>query len=168
MSKSEQERDRHSTEGYEAGYRRNSRRLFKNPDKAKLCGVCAGLAEFFDLETWVVRLIAVSFFLFSGGTAVVAYFVACFIMDPKPGSKSNKGCFGNEKRRHRASQSDSDSAKRQYRASVKEVWKKGKAPTETLLKVEDSFANMETKLQAMESYVTSKKYQLEKEFQQMT
>lgn len=168
MTKETQEHDYGSDRSYESkrdsDYRRKSRRLHKNPDKAKLCGVCAGLAEFFDLETWVVRLIAFSFFLFSGGTAVVAYFVACFIMDPKPGSKSNKGCFGNEKRRNPTS----DSEQRQYKASVKDVWKKGKAPTETLQKVEDSFSNMENKLQAMESYVTSHKYQLEKEFEKMS
>lgn len=164
MSKSDQEREHPEDKSYESGYRRKSRRLYKNPDKAKLCGVCAGLSEFFDLETWVVRLIAVSFFLFSGGTAVVAYFVACFIMDPKPGSKSHKGCFGKIKRKHRSSDDD----QRQYKASVKDVWKKGTAPTETLQKVEDSFTNMENKLQTMESYVTSKKYQLEKEFEKMT
>ncbi len=164
MSKSDQEQKYDSEEGYGTGYRRKGRRLYKNPDKAKLCGVCAGLSEFFDLETWVVRLIAVSFFLFSGGTAVVAYFVACFIMDPKPGSKSNKGCFGNEKKRHHLPQDE----QRQYKPSVKEVWKKGKAPAETLQKVEDSFEKMENKLQSMESYVTSKKYQLEKEFEDMT
>lgn len=164
MSKPDQDRDPPKESGYESDYRRKSRRLYKNPDKAKLCGVCAGLSEFFDLETWVVRLIAVSFFLFSGGTAVVAYFVACFIMDPKPGSKSNKGCFGNQKRKQRSS----DDNQRQYKASVKDVWKKGKAPTETLQKAEDSFAEMENKLQTMETYVTSKKYQLEKEFEKMT
>ena len=141
-----------------------SRRLFKNPDKAKVCGVCAGIAEYFDLETWVVRLIAASFLIFSGPMAFVSYFVACFILDPKPGSKSNKGCFGNEKSRHRTT----DSKDRQYKPSVKEVWKKGKAPTETLQKVEDTFSNMENKLQAIETYVTSNKYQLEKEFEKMT
>ncbi len=137
--------------------------LYKNPDKAKICGVCAGLSEYFDFESWVVRLIAVSFFLFSGGTAVIAYFVACFIMDPKPGSTSNKGCFGNEKLRKRPK----DSEKRQYTASVKEVWKKGRAPSEMLTNIEQSFEKIETKLQKMETYVTSKKYQLDKEFQQM-
>jgi len=145
----------------------HSKRLYKNPDKAKLCGVCAGLAEYFDLETWVVRLIGVSFLLFSGGSAVIAYLVACFIMEPKPGSKSNKGCFGNEKRRNSYDDDAINSEERQYRASVKDVWKKGKAPSKTLQKVEDSFGAMENKLQTLESYVTSKQYQLEKEFKEM-
>jgi phage shock protein C len=148
---------------HEPRYLRKGRRLYKNPDQAKLCGVCAGLAEYFDFETWVVRVIAFSFFLFSGGTAVVAYFVACFILEPKPGSKSDKGCFGSEKQRNRTEASE----QRQYKASVKDVWKKGDAPSVTLAEVEDSFAKIENKLQNMETFVTSKKYQLVKEFAQM-
>ncbi|MBV1909644.1 MAG: envelope stress response membrane protein PspC [Kangiellaceae bacterium] len=144
-------------------YSCRGRRLFKSPDKAKICGVCAGISEYFEFETWVVRLIAISFFLFSGGTAVVAYFVACFIMDPKPGSKSNKGCFGEEKKRHRPAASED----KQYNPSVKEVWKKGNAPSVSLLNLENSFEKMENKLQKMETFVTSNKYQLEKEFAQM-
>ncbi len=140
---------------------RARRGLYKNPDKAKICGVCVGLAEYFQFETWVVRLIAFSFFLFSGGSAIVAYFVACFIMDPKPGSRSNKGCFGSEKRRHYQSQAED----KQYNPSVKDVWRKGGAPTETLGNLEGIFEKMENKLQSMESYVTSNQYQLAKEFE---
>ena len=128
---------------HEPRYVRKGRRLYKNPDQAKLCGVCAGLTEYFDFETWVVRVIAFSFFLFSGGTAVIAYFVACFILDPKPGSNSNKGCFGSERHRNHPAPSE----KRQYKPSVKEVWKKGDAPSVTLVEVEDSFAKIERKLQ---------------------
>lgn len=145
---------------HEPRYLRKGRRLYKNPDQAKLCGVCAGLAEYFDFETWVIRVIAFSFLLFSGGTAIVAYFVACFILDPKPDSKSNRGCFGNERHRNKSEPSE----KRQYKPSVKEVWKKGEAPSVTLVEVEESFAEIEGKLQKMETFVTSNKYQLEKEF----
>ncbi|MCF6194887.1 MAG: envelope stress response membrane protein PspC [Kangiellaceae bacterium] len=145
----------------------NTKKLYKNPDRAKLCGVCAGLSEYFGFETWLVRLITVSFFLFSVGSVFVAYFVACFILDPKPGSVSNRGCFGHERKRRSASNS-SDSEQRQYNASVKDVWKKGAAPSETLQKLETSFHTMESKLQKLESYVTSNKYQLDKEFQNIS
>ena len=144
----------------------NTKKLYKNPDRAKLCGVCAGLSEYFGFETWLVRLVTVSFFLFSGGSALIAYFVACFILDPKPGSVSNRGCFGHE-RKKRSSSNYANSEQRQYRASVKDVWKKGAAPSETLQGLETSFHQMETKLQGLESYVTSNKYQLDKEFQNM-
>ena len=137
--------------------------MYKDPDQAKICGVCAGVADFFGLEKWVVRIIAVSFFLFSGGTVVVAYFVASFILDTKPGSKSTKGCFGEEKRRQKQ-KADEDA---KYRASVKEVWSKSKAPSDTLQRAETLFEKIENRLQNMESYVTSKKYQLDKEFQNL-
>ncbi len=140
---------------------RGKRALYKNPDKAKICGVCVGLAEYFQFETWVVRLIAFSFFLFSGGSAVIAYLVACFIMDPKPGSKSNKGCFGSEKFRHYSGGSE----EKPYNPSVKDVWRAGHAPTETLGNLEEIFSKMENKLQSLESYVTSNKYKLAKEFE---
>ncbi len=141
----------------------NKRSLYKDPDQAKICGVCAGVADFFGLEKWLVRIIAVSFFLFSGGTIVVAYFVASFILDSKPGSQSTKGCFGEEKRRQQQN-TDIDA---KYKASVKEVWSKSKAPSDTLQRAGSVFEKMGNRLQGMESYVTSKKYQLDKEFDKL-
>lgn len=147
---------------------RRSRRLYKNPDAAKVCGVCAGLAEYFDLETWVVRVITISFVLFSSGTAVLAYFFACFIMDTKPGTSSNSRCFVVWPGKREHSSSNSDPEQRRYSASVNDVWKKGYTPAETLQKVEITFENIERKLQRLETYVTSNKYHLEKEFQKMS
>ncbi len=137
------------------------RSLYKDPDQAKICGVCAGVADFFGLEKWLVRIIAVSFFLFSGGTVVVAYFVASFILDVKPGSKSTKGCFGEERRKQK--QNADEDAK--YKASVKEVWSRSQSPSNALQRAETKFETMENRLQGMETYVTSKKYQLDKEFE---
>jgi phage shock protein C len=154
--------DRNSHRGSEndSRYNREQRRLYKDPDRAKLCGVCAGLADYFDLETWVVRLITVSFFLFSNGTAVIAYFVACFILDPKPGAKSKKGLFVKSKK----ADNEMNINEKHYDASVKDVWRKGKSPTETLSIAEGLFDKLEGKLQNIETYVTSKQYQLKKEF----
>ncbi|PHS14773.1 MAG: envelope stress response membrane protein PspC [Kangiella sp.] len=147
-----------------SSYSSGSRKaLYKDPDQAKICGVCAGVADFLGLEKWLVRIIAVSFFLFSGGTIVVAYFVANFILDIKPGSKSTKGCFGLERRRQK--KNADENAK--YKASVKEVWKKSTAPSDALQTAESVFEKIENRLQNMESYVTSNKYQLDKEFDKL-
>ncbi|MDQ7050832.1 MAG: envelope stress response membrane protein PspC [Enterobacterales bacterium] len=158
---SQQSKRRYNSRQNDDSTFRARRGLYKNPDKAKICGVCVGLAEYFQFETWVVRLIAFSFFLFSGGSAIIAYFVACLIMDPKPSTRSNKGCFGSEKRRHYQTHAED----KQYNPSVKDVWRKGGAPTETLSNLEEIFDNMENKLQSLESYVTSNQYQLAKEFE---
>ena len=51
-----------------------------------------------------------------------------------------------------------------YRSSVKEVWKSGASPKDTLESVENKLSNIEKKLQSMESFVTSDQYELEKKF----
>jgi len=143
----------------------NKRKLYKNPDKAKICGVCAGLAEYFGFEVWVVRIIAISLLLFINGGVVVAYIVMCLVLDPKPGTESNKGCFGRERKRHTHKPADPES--QPYRTSVKDVWKAGTSPKDLFEQVESKFAQVESKLQGLESFVTSHQFELEKEFKRM-
>ncbi|WP_444994591.1 envelope stress response membrane protein PspC [Aliikangiella sp. IMCC44359] len=144
----------------------SSRKLYKNPDKAKICGVCAGLAEYFGFEVWVVRIIAISLLVFNwfNGTVLLAYFVLYFVLDPKPGSKSNKGCFGKERKRNLSEYAEES---KPYKPSVKEVWRTGISPKDKLDEIESKFSMVESKLQNIESFVTSKQFELEKEFNKM-
>ena len=45
-----------------------------------VCGVCAGVAEYFNLDPTVVRLLAVLAGVASAGTVMVAYLVAAVII----------------------------------------------------------------------------------------
>jgi phage shock protein C len=145
-----------------------SRKLYKNPDQAKVCGVCAGMAEYFGFEVWVVRIIAITMLLLSNfiGIIPVAYFVLCFVLEPKPGSKSNKGCFGRDKKSNN-SQINAEANPRPYRSSVKDVWSSGASPKETLEEIEGKFGKIEVKLQSIETFVTSSQYELETKFRAM-
>ncbi|TQV75432.1 envelope stress response membrane protein PspC [Aliikangiella marina] len=143
---------------------RERRRLYKDPDRGKICGVCAGIAEYLGLEVWVVRIIAVSLLIFVNGAVLVAYIVMCFVLDPKPGHVSNRGCFGSERKRRKPSESDDS---RPYRPTVKDVWSSGTSPKDLFSQVEDKFSVIEKKLQKMESYVTSNKFNLDQEFKKM-
>ena len=145
-------------------YPRERRKLYKDPDRAKICGVCAGLAEYFGLEVWVVRIIAVSLLLFVNGAVLIAYIVLCLVLDPKPGHVRTRGCFGAEKRRHREREQDDA---RPYRPTVKDVWKSGTSPKDLFSQVEDKFSVIEKKLQKLESYVTSNQFNLDQEFKKM-
>lgn len=150
---------------------RNTRKLYRNPDAAKICGVCAGIADYFEFEVWVVRIIAISLILFSGGPVVLIYFVLYFVLDPKPGSRSNPKCFVNIhapsfKKKYKQ-KSDSNAGSSRYRSSVKDVWKSGGSPQDTLSNIEEMFSKAEKKLQRMESFVTSNQFELEKEFNKM-
>ena len=49
-----------------------------------LCGVCGGIAEYFNIDPTLIRLGGVLLACVSCGTAVVAYFVAAVIIpDPE-------------------------------------------------------------------------------------
>jgi phage shock protein C len=146
----------------------NRRTLYKNPDQAKLCGVCAGVADYLGFEVWLVRIVAISLLLLSKFSAMVIlpYFVLCLVLDPKPGSKSNRGCFGRQQTKQQQTEPKQNSSS-PYKSSVKDVWRDSSSPSELLQEIENKFSNLETKLQSMESFVTSKEYNLEKEFREM-
>jgi len=48
-----------------------------------LGGVCGGIAEYFNIDPVIVRIIAVAFF-FMGGSAVVAYIIGLIIIPNEP------------------------------------------------------------------------------------
>lgn len=57
----------------------NGKRLYKSSNK-KICGVCAGIAEYFDIDPTIVRLIWAAFTL-AGGSGIIIYIIAALVMD---------------------------------------------------------------------------------------
>lgn len=172
--------------GYSDPRFKKERTLYKNPDSAKVCGVCSGIAEYFGFEVWLVRIVTVSLILWLNAATVIAYFALSFILDPKPGSKSTRGIFGRKQKNdyHREyDKNDHDqsdyreggydkrnhdkgaySSKSQpYKTRIKDVWRAGHSPADTLVIIENQLSEIEEKLQRMESYVTSKGFELERE-----
>ena len=46
---------------------RQGKQLYRDTDNARIAGVCAGIAHYFGLETWLVRILTVTgFFLLAG------------------------------------------------------------------------------------------------------
>jgi len=58
-------------------------KLYLSQTDKKICGVCGGLAEYFGIDSTIVRLVVVLFVLFFG-TGVLAYFIAALIIPKKP------------------------------------------------------------------------------------
>ena len=52
------------------------KRLYRSVTDRKICGVCGGLGEYFNIDPTLIRLGGVLLACVSCGTAVVAYFVA--------------------------------------------------------------------------------------------
>ena len=60
------------------------KRLYRSVTNRKICGVCGGLGEYFNIDPTLIRLGGVLLARVSCGTAVVAYFVAAVIIpDPE-------------------------------------------------------------------------------------
>ena len=56
-----------------------SKKLFKSENDKKIFGVCGGIAEYFDVDPTLVRLIWVIITL-CGGAGLLAYIIGAFIM----------------------------------------------------------------------------------------
>ena len=61
----------------------NGKRLHKSESDKKLCGVCGGIAEYFDIDPTLVRLAWIIFCL-AGGSGVLGNIIAALVMPEDP------------------------------------------------------------------------------------
>ena len=59
------------------------KRLYKDNSDKKICGVCSGLAKYFDIDPTLVRLGMVIFACV--GCGILAYIVCAIVMPDEPG-----------------------------------------------------------------------------------
>ena len=56
-----------------------NKRLYKSRNKV-LCGVCGGIADFFNIDPTIIRLLAVVLIIAGFGTGIIIYIIAAVIM----------------------------------------------------------------------------------------
>jgi phage shock protein C len=118
-------------------------RLYRDTDNGKIAGVCAGIADYFSWDLSVVRgLTVISAIMFTFVTVGLYIFAAMFL-PVKP-----RDLYDDDKE---------EKYWRRYR----------KSPKETLSTAKYRFRKLERKLNKMEAYVTSDKYQLDRELQDL-
>lgn len=59
------------------------KRLYRIEEGKMICGVCSGIAEYFNIDPTIVRLGFVLVGCMAGG-GILAYIIAAVIMPPKP------------------------------------------------------------------------------------
>ncbi|HEY5715776.1 MAG TPA: envelope stress response membrane protein PspC [Psychromonas sp.] len=125
----------------------SKKQLYRDPKNAKLGGVCAGIAEYFDIEVWVIRLLVVSAFLFTAGFfVVIAYIAAYFMLDEMP-----------EKQQWQQSVYKKHNVK-------KKAWQAGDSAEKILENISAELDQMQLDIEKLESYVTSFDYKMNREF----
>lgn len=58
------------------------KKLYRSSENKKICGVCAGLAEYFDFDVTIMRIIFL-LLLFAFGGGVLAYLICALVMPVK-------------------------------------------------------------------------------------
>ena len=71
-----------------------NRKLYKSREYKTIAGVCGGLAEYFDIDVTIVRLIWVAFCLM-GGSGILAYFIAALVIPEAPYSNRQNDSWNN-------------------------------------------------------------------------
>lgn len=145
--------------------------LYRDPQGGKIAGVCAGIADYFGWETWLVRILVVSGVLFGMPFLILGYIAAWFILDKKPGSHKAKG--HNKFHRHNKQRQSMDSDEAEYdetNESIKvkaRVWQAGEPPKQAFHDIRRKFRTLETQLQAIEQYVTSAEFTVSREINKL-
>jgi len=59
-------------------------KTLRKSNNRMLCGVCAGIAEFFNIDPTIIRLLMAAVTIFGWGSGIVLYIIAALIMPDKP------------------------------------------------------------------------------------
>ncbi len=118
------------------------RRFYRNSDKAKLGGVCAGLADYFGFNLKVTRLLAVIAFCVAMPITIATYLAVVFLVPAAPSRPS-------------------ESVDPEFRKALRS------SPTQTVSNVRRRYQSLDRRLARLEKYVTSSRYTLDKEFKNL-
>lgn len=129
------------------------RELLRDDTKGKIAGVCAGIADYFGWELWLVRIVTISaFFLGAGGLVFVLYIAAWVVLE----KKSKAGL-------QQDISTGSTIDERLVEVKTR-VWQRGESPKEALQHLANQFNSLELRLRDMERHVTSARFNLNREF----
>ena len=133
--------------------------LYRNRSEGWIGGVCAGLAAHLDVPNWVARLAAVALLMFTGSIAFWLYVIAWAGIAPKASRWSDLP----EEEVEIEMEYDED--RHAYRR--KTVFRYTDAPAERVRKAKERMSTAASRIEAMERYVTSRQYDLNREFSKL-
>lgn len=127
-----------------------SKTLYRDPVKGKIGGVCAGIADYVGVETWLVRIFTVMLFLIGFSVIVIiAYVAAMLILDKMPTEEVQR---------------ESQFYQHQMK---KKPWQQGKSASQLLVGIDVEIKEMEQVVAKIEAYVTSSEFELNRKFKEL-
>ncbi|WP_206485287.1 envelope stress response membrane protein PspC [Thalassotalea sp. G2M2-11] len=140
--------------------------LYRNPSEGKIAGVCAGLADYFGWETWLVRILVVSGVLLGMGWFVVIYIAAWFILDKKAGTEEVCAKKFKRKAKQQNDCHEEDIANESIKVKSR-IWQAGEPPKQAFHDIRRKFKTLEKELQKIERYVTSPEFTVSREINKL-
>ena len=125
----------------------NKRELYRDTVNGKITGVCAGLANYFALEVWLVRILVISAALLGGSFLVILAYIAMTLMIEKQPPNYVEAI----------------KTEQEHKLKNK-PWQQGQTPGMLLNTIEKDFHNLENQIRDIEAYVTSDAFKVDKEF----
>ena len=144
--------------------------LYRNPTNGKIAGVCAGIADYFGWETWLVRILVVSAVLFGMPFLILGYIAAWFILDKNPKGQVKRNKYNRAGTSTHSQYEGTSKGDEQENESIKvkaRVWQSGEPPKQAFHDIRRKFSSLEKQLQAIEYYVTSSEFTVAREINKL-
>jgi phage shock protein C len=118
-------------------------RLYRDPSRGWLAGVCAGIAGYFGIEPVLVRIAFLASLIFFCVPAAIGYVILAIALKPRP-----PGLFASREE--------------------ESFWRQAAtAPDDTLQSLRRRFGDLETRLRSLEGSVTSRDFELHRKFRDL-
>ena len=119
-------------------------KFYKDRQNAKWSGVCAGIADYTGVDVTIVRVAFVLAAVFSGGSALLAYWIIAWMTPDKPGALYDKT------------------------REDKKFWQGVRSnPRRMARHVRSQLRNIDRRLADVEAYVTSSNHRLASEIERL-
>ena len=121
----------------------NPRRLYRDTENGIVAGVCAGIADYFGISRRALRWLVFLSCFFAMPAVIISYVVAAFLLPRKPA-----GMYQSER-------------EETFWRSVR------RDPHFTCDDIRSKFRDLDRRLQGMEQYVTSPRFDLDQKFRDL-
>ena len=174
MSRRSRRHGRHARQHHRESYGRYSSRksagwgmnLYRNTREGKIAGVAAGLADHWDIAHWVVRLMWVGAFLFTGTLALWIYIGAWILMAPRPTRRRADGSY-DESELYEDVDVEMEYDEKHHDYRPRKVFRYSDSSAVRMQRARERLDAALHRVENMESYVTSRQYELNREFSKL-
>ena len=166
---------RHRTRRHHGGYRSRHRayqtrrragwgkNLYRNTRDGKVAGVCAGLADHWEVEHWVVRLGTIVLFLCMGPLVFWAYIAGWVLLAPRRRNTD----YSREDYYEEDESVEMEYDERHHGYRPRKMFQYGESASVRLQRARERLDAALRRVEDMETYVTSPKYDLNNEFSKL-